>query len=121
MREDVEVTVWWGTWAEWAVAISRLKRGREIDEESEDAARTRLDRLADEWVEVEPINDLRLLASFVSKDYPLKTADCLQLAAALRWCEGDVSGSGFVCLDDRLRKSAQDEGFGVLPESPELG
>ncbi len=120
LREDIEVTVWWGTWAECAVAISRLKRGREIDEESEDAARIRLDRLADEWVEVDPMNDLRLLASFVSKDHPLKSADCLQLAAALRWCEGDVGSSGFVCLDDRLRKAAQDEGFVVLPESLEI-
>lgn len=87
LREDIEVTVWWGTWAERAVAIIRLKRGHEIDEESESAARTRLDRLADEWVEVDPMNDLRLLASFVSKDHPLKAADCLQLAASLRWCE----------------------------------
>ncbi len=86
-----------------------------MDEESEDAARNRLNRLADEWVEVDPVNDLRLLSSFVSKDHPLKAADCFQLAAALRWCEGDVDGSGFVCLDDRLRKAARDEGFVVLP------
>ena len=103
---------------ECAVAISRLKRGREVDEESEDAARNRRDRLADGWVEIGPINDLRLLASFVSKDHPLKTADALQLAAALRWCEGDTNGAGFVCLDDRLRLAARDEGFAVLPEAP---
>jgi predicted nucleic acid-binding protein len=115
----MEVTVWWGTWVECAVAISRLKREGEIDEESEDAARTRLDRLADEWVEVDPVDDLRLLASLVSKDYSLKAADCLQLASALRWCEGEVGSVGFVCLDNQLRRAAQNEGFDTLPESME--
>ena len=115
LREDIEATAWWGTWVECAVAISRLKREGEIDEKSEDAARTRLDRLADEWVEVDPVDDLRLLAWLVSKDHPLKAADCLQLASALRWCEGNSGGAGFVCLDDQLRRAARDENFDVLP------
>ena len=117
LREDVEVTVWWGTWVECAVAISRLKREGQMDEESEDAARTRLDRLADEWVEVDPGDDLRLLASLVSKDHPLKAADCLQLAAALRWCKGNTQDASFVRLDNRLRNVAKDEGFSVLPDT----
>ncbi len=75
IREDSEMTVWWGTWTECAVAISRLKREGSWDEEYEERARTRLDRLAEGWVEVEPANDLRLLAMLVSKDYPLKAAD----------------------------------------------
>ena len=59
---------------------------------------------------------MRLLAMLISKRHPVKAADCLQLAAALRRCEGDTSGSGFVCLDERLRPAASDGGFEVLPE-----
>lgn len=120
MQEDDEVIVWWGTWVECAVAISRLKREDELDEGSETEARVRLDRLAEGWLDTEPTGDLRLLASLVSKEHPLKAADALQLAAALRWCEGNTEGAGFVCLDHRLRRAAQDEGSGVLPGSTDI-
>ncbi len=116
LMEDVEIAVWWGTWAECAVTISRLKRDGDLDEEYEQESRAALDGLAVDWTEIEPTNDLRLLAALISKDHPLKAADALQLSAALRWCEGDTSGMQFVCLDDRLRRAAQDEGFRVLPD-----
>lgn len=113
--EDGEMVVWWGTWAECAVAASRLKREGELNEGGEDEARSALDRLAAEWTEIKPADDMRLLAFLLSKDHPLKTADAFQLAAALRWCEGDVAGKGLVCLDRTLRRAATDEGFDVVP------
>lgn len=114
------MTVWWGTWTECAVAISRLKREGSWGEEYEEETRAALDGLSANWLEVEPTNELRLLAMLVSKSHPLKAADCLQLAAALRWCEGDTTGASFVCLDDRLRQAADDEGFHLLPEREQL-
>lgn len=120
LREDEDATVWWGTWAECMVAISRLKRETRLTETGEEEARTNLDRLSVNWVEMEPTGELRLLTMLVSKAHPLKAADCLQLAAALRWCEGDTNNADFVCLDNRLRRAALDEGFDVLPESIEL-
>ena len=119
LREDGEIGVWWGTWAERAVAVSRLKRERGFGDETEDEARARLDQLAEDWHEIEPSEVLRFLAMIVSRDHHLKAADCLQLAAALRWCEGDTGNAEFVCLDHRLREAARDEGFGVLPEALE--
>ena len=116
LREDGEVSVWWGTWVECAVAISRTRREGRTDEEGEDNARSVLDLLPQTWFEIEPSSDLRLLASSLSRDYPLKAADALQLAAALRWCEGNTTGAGFVCLDNQLRRAALEEGFDVLPE-----
>ena len=71
------------------------------------------------WVERRPTDDTRLLAMLVSKRHPLKAADSLQIAAALRWCEGETDGTAFVCLDERLRIAALDEGFDVLPETLE--
>lgn len=116
LRDDDEMAVWWGTWAECAVAISRLRRESRLGEEAEEEARAVLDLLADDWLEVQPADDLRLLAALLSRGHPLRAADALQLAAALRWCEGDTSGAGFVCLDERLRRAASNEGFDVLPE-----
>lgn len=113
------MVVWWGTWAECAVTISRLRRDWLLTDDSEREARTVLDGLATDWTEMEPANDMRLLASLVAKDHPLKTADALQLAAALRWGEGNTRDRCFVCLDDRLRQAASEEGFDVLPNAPE--
>ncbi len=119
LREDSDMTVWWGTWTECAVAISRLRREGRLDEEGEEETRAVLDLLAELWIENRPTDDTRLLAALLSKQYPLKAADALQLAAALKWCEGDTGGRGFVCLDDRLRRTAQNEGFDVLHEPNE--
>jgi uncharacterized protein len=88
LREDDEIVVWWGTWLECSAAVSRLKRENSLDEVGEEEARAVLERLADNWVERRPTDDTRLLAMLVSKHHPLKAADTLQIAAALRWCEG---------------------------------
>ena len=117
LLDDGDIAVWWGTWAECAIAVSRLKREKDFDDEMEDNARARLDLLAGDWYEIEPTDDLRLLAMIVSRDHRLKTADCLQLASSLRWCEENAASAGFVCLDDQLRRAAQDERFDVLPET----
>ena len=120
LREDADVTVWWGTRAECSVATSRLRREGGLDEGGEESTRDVLDVLAETWIEIRPTDDLRLLATLVSKYHPLRTADCFQFAAALRWCEGETRDAGFVCLDDRLRNAAKNEGFVVLPETMEL-
>ena len=119
LRGDDEVVVWWGTWIECSVAISRLRREDVLNEVGEEEARAALDLLENNWVERRPTNDTRLLAMLISKYHPLKSADTLQIAAALRWCDGDTAGVGFVCLDAQLRRAARDEGFVVLPESLE--
>ena len=116
LREDDGVVVWWGTWLECSVAVSRLRRESKLDETGEEEARAALDRMSGNWVERRPNYDTRLLAMLVSKYHPLKAADGLQMAAVLRWCGGETRGTGFVCLDDRLRRAAEDEGFTVLPE-----
>lgn len=100
------MAVWWVTWTECAVAISCLRREGDINDDAEEESRVALDRLAEDWTEIPPTDSLGLLAMLVSRDHLLKAADCLQLAAALRWCEGNTEGMGFVCLDNRLRRAA---------------
>ena len=121
LREDREIVVWWGTWAECTVAISRFVRESTLDENDEATARFMLGLLAMSWTEVEPTSDIRSLIEILSRDHARKTADVFQLAAALRWCEGDPRNEGFVSLDNQLRQSAESEGFDVLPDSLEVG
>ena len=116
LMEDTGIIVWWGTWVERSVTVSRLRREEILDDNGQDETRATLDRLAANWQEIEPTAELRLLAMLISKAHPLKAADCLQLAAALRWCKGDTEGTNFVCLDNRLRQAARGEGLQVLPE-----
>ncbi len=120
LREDREIVVWWGTWAECTVAISRFVRENTLNDNDEATARFVLGLYAITWTEVKPTNDIRSLTEILSRDHPRKAADIFQLAAALRWCEGDPRNKGFVCLDYQLRRSAEAEGFDVLPETMEL-
>ncbi|HZY66848.1 MAG TPA: type II toxin-antitoxin system VapC family toxin [Rubrobacteraceae bacterium] len=120
LMQDTDMVVWWGAWIECSVTVSRLGREEKLDENGQEETRAALDGLSADWMEVEPANELRLLAMLVSKSHPLKAADCLQLAAALRWCKGDTEGAVFMYLDDRLRRAAEDEGFDVLPERERL-
>jgi hypothetical protein len=119
LREDREIAVWWGTWAECTVAISRLVRENKLNEDDEAMARFTLNLFALIWTEVNPTDNIRSLIEVLSLNHALKTAYTLQLAAALRWCEGDPRDKGFVCLDNQLRRAAEYEGFDVLPETLE--
>jgi len=116
LREDGALAVWWGTWVESAVTLSRLGREGELDGEGGEETRYALDLLAEDWREVEPTDEMRLLAALLSQRHPLKAADAFQLAAAFVWRETDANGDDFVRLDDQLRRAASDEGFDVLPE-----
>jgi predicted nucleic acid-binding protein len=118
LREDLEIAAWWGTLVERSVAISRLVREGLFDEVDEIPVRVALSLFADYWTEVEPTDEIRLSAAILSRDHPLKAADALRLAA-IRWCEGETTAKGFVCLDNRLRRAAQAEGFEILPETLE--
>ncbi len=109
------MAVWWGTWVEGAVTIGRLGREGELDVEGGEETRDGLDLLVEDWREVEPTDEVRLLAALLSRRHPLKAADALRLAAAFVWRQTDTSGDDFVCLDDQLRRAAADEGFDVMP------
>lgn len=121
LREDDSIAVWWSTWAECAVAISRLLREGLLNEQGEDEARASLDILAEDWLEVQPTEEIRSLAALLSRRQPLRAAGALQLAAAFVWRERSDEHRVFVCLDNRLRQAALGEGFGVLPELSEVG
>jgi predicted nucleic acid-binding protein len=122
LQGDSGMVVWWATRTECVSALSRKRRDGELSPLKHAQARVRLQRLQDAWTEMQPVPQVRALAETLLHRYPLlRTADALQLAAAVRWRGGAPSGAGFVSLDDRLRSAAVHEGFTVLPTTPVPG
>lgn len=107
---DVDMAVWWGTTVECQSAMSR----RERDGASVDRARELLALLGATWREVAPSTELRGLAVRLCRVHPLRSADALQLAAALTAADGDPGSLEFLTYDTRLADAARKEGFRVM-------
>ena len=116
--EDVSMVVWWGTRIECVSALTRRTREGGLIRADERAARHVLRSLSDAWMEMQPNDTLRNLAERLLAVHPLRTADALQLAAALSWCGQAPAGQDFVTFDQRLQDASSREGFTVLPEMP---
>jgi uncharacterized protein len=113
-RSDAGVLAWWGARIESESAISRLERDGLFQRRAATAARGRLDRFAATWQEVQPSDPLRDHARRLLRVHDLRAADALQLAAGIAAAEGSPSSLAFVCLDDRLARAAEREGFVVI-------
>ena len=107
--------VWWGSRTECLSALARLRREGKLDEAGLALTRVSLSALLQQCDEIQPSEPLRLAADRALLTHPLRAGDALQLSAALHWCGQNPQGSGFVCLDRRLREAAGKEGFEVLP------
>ena len=114
--EDPFMVVWWGTRTECISALMRQVREDRLTPTDERAARHVLQTLMQTWTEMQPSETLRNTAERLLTVHQLRTADTLQLAAALQWCQGLTTGQGFVAFDRQLRDASYREGFTVLPE-----
>ena len=115
IEDDGAIVTWWVTQVECYAAFARLRRDDILTRTHEDQARQAVLRLVADWTEVQPSHQVRETTGRVLLLHPLRTADALQLAAALVWADGRVTRHEFICLDERLRTAAQQEGFRVLP------
>lgn len=115
--EDASMVVWWGTRTECVSALMRRVREGGLTRTDERAARHVLRSLANAWMEMQPNETLRGMAERLLAVHPLRTADALQLAAAMLWCRQVPAGEDFVTFDQRLRDASFREGFTVLPET----
>ena len=113
-RSDSGVLAWWGARIECESAIARLERDGLLKRGSALAARSRLDRFAATWQEVQPTDPLRESARRFLRVHDLRAADAMQLAAGLAAAEGRPTTLAFVCLDTRLGAAAEREGFPLL-------
>ena len=66
------------------------------------------------WIEIYDAVAARVHAECIIMEHPLRTADALQLGAALVAADGDPQSLELVTLDRRLGEAAQREGFPVL-------
>jgi len=112
--EDSLQAVWCLTEVEVASALAR--RGREgLSSVGLENARLQLKWLADRWTETSSVPLVRARALRVVNTHSLRSADAIQLSAALVTSDERPESLPFVCLDDRLRDAARREGFPVLP------
>ncbi|HET7293615.1 MAG TPA: PIN domain-containing protein [Vicinamibacteria bacterium] len=118
-RSDSGVIAWWGARVECESAIARLAREGHLRRRAAAAARGRLDRFADTWQEVQPVESVREWARRLLRVHDLRAADALQLAAAMAAAEGRPPTLPFACLDERLSAAAEREGFPVLGVAPD--
>jgi len=105
---------WWATSVELTGAAALLRRDGVITVEMETQAIASIDELRDACHEIQASERVRLLATRLLRTHSLRSADALQLAAALIWA-GTPRGDVFVTLDARLAHAAQLEGFVVAP------
>jgi len=110
--------VWWGTTVEIHSAIARLYRAGELNDAGRQAALDRLSLLSRGWREVLPSDKLRLESGVLLDTYSLRSADSLQLASAMIWCQQRPARQRFVSSDLRLCQAAAQAGFVIV--SPRL-
>ena len=110
-REDPSIVTWWGTVVECESALSRLERDVRSTGAIPPDARARLASLADSWTEIGADIRVRNRALRLLRTHPLRSADALQLAAALVAVSEHSAAIEFVCGDERLAEAARLEGF----------
>ncbi|HNA80246.1 MAG TPA: type II toxin-antitoxin system VapC family toxin [Turneriella sp.] len=113
-QSDPEMLVWWATELECVSAICRRERDANVHAGHASSAFGRLKRLAETWHEVQAGDRVKATARRLLRTHNLRTADALQLAAAVTISQGDSSRITFLTLDDRLRVAAEREGLAIV-------
>jgi uncharacterized protein len=114
LEQDADMLAWWGTPVEIASALARREREGLLTADEVMTALTAAHALAESWHEIVPSESIRRTAERLLRTHPLRAADSLQLAAALVASDHDPISLEFVCLDVRLARAAQREGFVVI-------
>jgi predicted nucleic acid-binding protein len=86
LRKYSTIVVWWGTPVEIDAAVSRLQREGQITVEGVQIVLTFVAELRQRWREILPVDRVGQLAEEICLRYGIRSADALQLAAALVWC-----------------------------------
>jgi len=114
LDEDSEVLFWWSTPLEIAAALARRERDGLLTGDQVSATLTAVRTLAAGWHEILPSDAVRRSAERLLRTHPLRTAESLQLAAALVAADHDPATLTVVSVDERLNAAARREGFVVL-------
>ena len=115
--EDPPMVVWWGTRTECISALMRQVREGGLTSVDERSARHVLHILMQTWIEMLPSDAIRGTAERLLAVHSLRTADALQIAAAIQWCQGLTTDQALVTFDRRLREACYREGFTIFPKA----
>jgi hypothetical protein len=107
--------VWAFSAVEVISALARKRREGTLDARRFGAAKRRLAEIEGAWNEVVHYDAVRARSRRLLETHALRSADALQLAAALVAVEENTAGVEFVSFDPRLADAAAKEGFTVLP------
>lgn len=110
---DSVMLVWWVTEVECVSALARLEREKALSSAAMEQALERLEALRSSWNEVQPVAQVRRLARRLLRVHELRSADALQLAAALVASEGETDSLEIVSLDEGLVEAARREGLAI--------
>lgn len=113
-RSYPAINVWWGTRIECHSALQRLIRAGDLSGNEERQAFLTLGKLATQWAEIQPSEEVRQFAERLLTLHPLRAMDALQLSAALVWCNRHPHGKTFICGDEKLLDAAKKENFNIL-------
>lgn len=111
LQADPDVILWWGSSVECASAFARLEREGHISFENMQKCLGQVNQLKSYWTEIQPSSRLKENCLRLLQVHPLTAADSMQLAAALSASEFRPFSLEFVCLDRKLSRAAQKEGF----------
>jgi len=107
--------VWWGTRIEAEGALQRRLRAGQVEADVVSSARRAISRQLDLAFEVPPTDTVRALALRLLARQPVRSADALQLAAALVACREIPRDRVFISFDENLAACARAEGF-IVPK-----
>ncbi len=111
LRKIEQMVTWWGSSVEITSALARREREGILADKQLDQAKIRLQRLKEQWTRVMPVEAVLRRAERLLWLHPLRSADALQLAAALCACQENTQAAAFHCADLRLLEAAGKEGF----------
>lgn len=114
LRDDPALVVWALSTTECVSALARKSREKEITSSDLQGALESLRELSGSWHEIQNVDRVRKRAERLLLQHPLRSADALQMAAALVACEDQPHQLGFVTFDDLLADTAVREGFRIV-------
>jgi predicted nucleic acid-binding protein len=113
-REKAELVVWALTRTEMTSAVWRRAREGDLGSAQVPRALARIAALSSRWSEIADIDLVRDRAERLLAQHALRSADALQLAAALILTRERPRGRDLITVDGELARAAANEGFRVL-------
>ncbi len=114
LKEDSQILVWTYTATEVLSALFRKYREGKLSDQELLIPQEKLNQLESSWSEVLPKESIKLRAHRLLATHSLRSADALQLAAALVAFRDQPEEKHFITFDQNLVKAARQEGFKVI-------